>query len=119
MTKGTASAPLRATWVETVIRHPLTPPIALLGAVSAVSWLWIFVGARDMYGPMTGLSAWMMAARWDATRTLLIWMMWAVMMAGMMLPSASRVLLLYGALMRSVPTGGTLFPNVLLLPPRF
>src|SRR5262249_990361 len=92
---------------------PRTPPIALLGVISAVSWLWIFVVARDMYGPMNGPSAWMMA-RWDATHTLLIWMMWAVMMAGMMLPSASRVLLLYGALMRSVPSGGTMLRNVLM-----
>jgi predicted metal-binding membrane protein len=115
MTKATASAPLRATWLETVIRHPRTPPIALLGAISGVSWLWIFVVARDMYGPMKGPSAWMMAARWDATHTLLIWMMWAVMMAAMMLPSASRVLLLYGALMRSGPSGGTMSRNVLML----
>ncbi|HZM96575.1 MAG TPA: DUF2182 domain-containing protein [Vicinamibacterales bacterium] len=110
MMKSTDSAPVRPTWVETVIRHPNTPAIVLLGAISAVSWLWI-VAVAQMYGP----GAWMMAARWDATHALLIWIMWAVMMSGMMLPSASRVLLLYGALMRSVPGAETVSRNVLML----
>jgi predicted metal-binding membrane protein len=56
--------------------------------------------ARDMYGPMTGPSAWMMTATWDLRYTLLIWAMWGVMMAGMMLPSASPMLLLYGTTAR-------------------
>jgi PAS domain S-box-containing protein len=77
--------------------------MVLFCAITAVSWLWIFAMSLDLYGPMNGLSMWMMVARWDATHALLTWMMWAVMMAGMMLPSASRVLLLYGALMPSMP----------------
>jgi predicted metal-binding membrane protein len=42
----------------------------------------------------------MMAATWDAPRIALLWAMWAVMMAGMMLPSAAPTLLLYGAAAR-------------------
>ena len=56
--------------------------------------------ARDMYGPMTGASAWMMTLRWDVRHVLLLWAMWAVMMVGMMLPSAAPMLLLYGAAAR-------------------
>ena len=56
--------------------------------VTLVSWTWIVVMARDMYGPMTGASAWMMTPTWDATHLLLLWAMWAVMMTGMMLPTA-------------------------------
>ena len=56
--------------------------------------------ARDMYGPMTGASAWMMTREWDARHLFLLWAMWAVMMAGMMLPSAAPLLLLYGAAAR-------------------
>ena len=56
--------------------------------------------ARDMYGPMTGASAWMMTAVWDVPHLLLLWAMWAVMMAGMMLPSAAPMLLLYGGVAR-------------------
>jgi predicted metal-binding membrane protein len=56
--------------------------------------------ARDMYGPMTGASAWMMTREWDARHVFLLWAMWAVMMAAMMLPSAAPFLLLYGAAAR-------------------
>src|SRR5690606_27310545 len=63
--------------------------------------------ARDMYGPMTGASAWMMRSRWDAPHLFLLWLMWAVMMAAMMLPSAAPLLLLYhGALSRRHAPGG-------------
>jgi predicted metal-binding membrane protein len=61
--------------------------------------------ARDMYGPMTGASAWMMTLRWDARHVLLLWAMWAVMMAGMMLPSAAPMLLLYGVAARRRSVG--------------
>jgi predicted metal-binding membrane protein len=57
--------------------------------------------ARDMYGPMTGPSAWMMTVTWDAPRLLLLWAMWAAMMAGMMLPSAAPLLILYARAMRN------------------
>ena len=50
--------------------------------------------ARDMYGPMTGASAWMMTPVWDAPHLLLLWAMWAVMMTAMMLPSAAPMLAL-------------------------
>jgi len=49
-----------------------------------------------MYGPMTGASAWMMTPHWDAPHLLLLWVMWAVMMTAMMLPSAAPMILLLG-----------------------
>ncbi|MGQ0732857.1 MAG: DUF2182 domain-containing protein [Acidobacteriota bacterium] len=48
--------------------------------------------ALDMYGAMTGPSAWMMPATWSVTYLWWLWVMWAVMMAGMMLPSALPML---------------------------
>jgi predicted metal-binding membrane protein len=60
--------------------------------------------ARDMYGPMTGASAWMMTPVWDAPHLALLWAMWAVMMVGMMLPSASPMLLLYATVARRSAT---------------
>jgi predicted metal-binding membrane protein len=72
----------------------------LLVLLPALCWLWIVVMARDMYGPMTGASSWMMTADWDVPHLLLLWAMWTVMMAGMMLPSASPLVLLYGAMVR-------------------
>ena len=73
---------------------------AVLSIATALCWLWIVPMARDMYGSMTGPSAWMMAGAWDTKFVLLLWAMWAVMMAGMMLPSAASMLLLYATLAR-------------------
>jgi len=72
------------------------------GIVAAIvlAWAWIVPMARDMYGPMTGASAWMMRSTWDTPHLLLLWLMWAVMMAAMMLPSAVPLLLLYDGVLR-------------------
>ena len=70
-----------------------TPVILLLILLPLVCWAWIVAMARDMYGPMTGASAWMMTPRWDAPHLGLLWAMWAVMMIGMMLPSATPLIL--------------------------
>jgi predicted metal-binding membrane protein len=76
------------------------PLVVLLILVPVVSWGWIVVMARDMYGPMTGASAWMMTPRWDAAHLALLWAMWAVMMVAMMLPSAAPMILLAGGAAR-------------------
>jgi predicted metal-binding membrane protein len=65
-----------------------------------LGWAWIVPMARDMYGPMTGASAWMLRSTWDTPHLLLLWLMWAVMMAAMMLPSAVPLLLLYDGVLR-------------------
>ena len=88
------------TRLELVLGADRTPLVVLLILVPLVCWSWIVVMARDMYGPMTGASAWMMTLQWDARHVLLLWAMWAVMMAGMMLPSAAPMLLLYGVAAR-------------------
>ena len=85
------------TILESALQCERAPAVVLLVLLPAVSWLWIIVMARDMYGPMTGASAWMMTLDWDLRHLLLLWAMWAVMMTGMMLPSASPLVLLYGA----------------------
>jgi predicted metal-binding membrane protein len=100
MEGSTASGEGPATVLESALRHDRTPAIVLLIALPLVSSLWIVVMARDMYGSMTGASAWMMTTQWDLLHLLLLWAMWAVMMAGMMLPSASPLLLLYGVAAR-------------------
>ncbi|MGH8017492.1 MAG: DUF2182 domain-containing protein [Opitutaceae bacterium] len=59
--------------------------------------------ARDMYGDMTGASAWMMTDKRDVTHLVLLFIMWVVMMAGMMLPSAIPVVLQYAQVIRGGP----------------
>jgi predicted metal-binding membrane protein len=88
------------TAIESALRDNRTPAVVVLIVLPLVSWMWIAVMARDMYGPMTGASAWMMTAVWDVRHLTLLWAMWAVMMLGMMLPSASPMLLLFGGIAR-------------------
>lgn len=76
-----------------------------LAVAIALCWAWIVPMARDMYGSMTGPSAWMMTDTWDFTHLALLFAMWAVMMAGMMLPSAAPTLLLYAGVVRKSPDG--------------
>ena len=81
-------------------RERLTVLAGLAGAIG-LSWLWLVPASRDMYGAMDGLSAWMMQADWDARYFLLVFLMWAVMMVGMMLPSAAPAILLYASVMKN------------------
>jgi len=90
---------------ETVVRHERRVLTAALVAVPLLCAAWIVPMARDMYGAMSGPSAWMMTGVWDARHTSLLVAMWIVMMIGMMLPSVAPVLLLYAGVMRSSPEG--------------
>ena len=80
--------------------------IVLAGLVVAtvVAWAWIAPMALDMYGAMTGPSAWMMTPVWDGRHVALLFAMWTVMMIGMMLPSAAPTILLYVAVVRRTDT---------------
>ena len=80
--------------IERVLRYPRALLIFVLIVATGLSWTWIALMATDMYGSMSGPSAWMMAGVWDAPHVALLWAMWAVMMAAMMLPSAAPILLL-------------------------
>src|SRR5688572_18963835 len=88
------------TAVEAALVQPRASLVAVLVALPLACWIWVIAMARDMYGPMSGASAWMMTVAWDAPRLFLLWAMWAAMMAGMMLPTIAPMLLLYGGAMR-------------------
>jgi len=79
------------------MRERSWPLVALLIMVPAICLSWIAILSRDMNGPMSGASAWLMMPRWDLPHVALLWLMWAVMMTGMMLPSAAPMILLVGA----------------------
>ena len=80
--------------------------------VTALCWAWIAPMALDMYGSMSGSSAWMMTKRWDLSHQLLLFAMWAVMMIGMMLPSVAPALFLYASVIRKSPEGQSVTPRV-------
>jgi predicted metal-binding membrane protein len=88
------------TAIESIVRHDRRVLGSTIVLVPLLCWMWIVPMARDMYGPMTGPSAWMMTPVWDFRHTALLATMWIVMMVGMMIPSASPTLLLYASVVR-------------------
>ena len=96
---------LAGTTLEALLRRDRWLVGGALAAATVLCWAWIVPMARDMYGPMTGASAWMMAGTWDFKHLSLLFAMWVVMMAGMMLPSAAPALLIYGGVIRKSPDG--------------
>lgn len=106
MSSAEGSAPAaRPTPLESLLRRDRRLVGAALVVAIVLCWAWIVPMAIDMYGTMTGPSAWMMTDNWDATHLTLLFAMWVVMMAGMMLPSAAPALLIYAAVVRKSPVG--------------
>jgi predicted metal-binding membrane protein len=83
-----------------------------LVVVTGLSWAWIVPMARDMYGSMQGSAAWMLTDTWDFTHLALLFAMWTVMMAGMMLPSAAPAVLLYAGVIRKSAAAGRVTAHV-------
>lgn len=100
-------APASPTAVEALLRRERLSYLAGPLAAAALAWLWLIPAALDMYGSMSGLSMWMMAAHWDLRYGALIFLMWTVMMAAMMLPSLAPALLLYGGICRADRAAGS------------
>lgn len=101
-----SEAPLSPTAVEALLGNERLVFLAGPFAAAALAWAWLVPAALDMYGSMNGLSAWMMGAQWDLGYGTLIFAMWTVMMAAMMLPSLAPALLLYGGICRSDAANG-------------
>ncbi len=95
--------------LEAVARHDRRVTIAGLAAVIALSWVYLgFMAVAD------GSAAMDMASP-PALNTVALTMtfvMWTVMMAGMMLPSAAPTILLYAALVRKNGERGSILPGV-------
>jgi predicted metal-binding membrane protein len=87
--------------VEAVLSRPYQTLVVVVALLPLACWAWVVAMARDMYGPMTGASAWMMTVTWDTPRLVLLWAMWAAMMAGMMLPTITPLLMLYARAVRN------------------
>lgn len=92
--------PVRARLLAALGRERVVLALVLC-LVAAVSWAWIVAMARDISGAGDGAAAWMMTRSWDAPHLFLLWGMWAVMMAAMMLPSAFPIMLLYARAARA------------------
>lgn len=79
---------------------------ALLG-VTVLAWLYLV----DMAGGMAGMGsggAMMEIDAWGLRDAILMFAMWAVMMLGMMVPTAAPMALVYAAVARKAARGGTI-----------
>jgi predicted metal-binding membrane protein len=74
--------------------------VAALCAVVGLSWAYLLTGAGMESHPMDGMSMPTMRAQWSAGYFVLMAVMWSVMMAAMMLPSAAPMILLHASIYR-------------------
>lgn len=88
--------------LRALLQHDRILVLAGLLAVILLAWGWLLLGAgiemeqMDMGGGQVML----MAPEWSASYAVVIFLMWAIMMVAMMLPSAAPAILLAAALMR-------------------
>lgn len=95
----------KGTPLEALLRRDRWLVGGSLAIAVALCWAWLVPMGRDMYGAMDGAAAWMMTENWDFPHLMLLFAMWVVMMAGMMLPSAAPALLIYAGVIRKSPDG--------------
>ena len=100
------------TAIEALARRDRYVVIAGLAAIAGLAWLYLFylVARMDMGGmEMGGMQAAMpMLKPWTATDAILMFVMWAVMMAAMMIPSAAPMILLHAAILKKRDDGTSL-----------
>jgi predicted metal-binding membrane protein len=80
-------------------RTRLLVPVGLV-VITALCWAYLLLLSVRM-GNMKSPFAMPMSASWTRTDAVLMWTMWAVMMAGMMLPSAAPMITAYATSVRS------------------
>jgi predicted metal-binding membrane protein len=91
-----------------VLRHDRLLVVSALLVVVALSWTYLYLltgtGAgmlQEMGAMLMPMSMSMEPAPWTLPHAVLVFAMWAVMMAAMMLPSAAPMILLYGTIARN------------------
>ena len=74
-----------------------------LGGITLLSWLYLYSMASSMSMPMGAMQIQPRSAHYF----LMMFLMWAIMMVGMMLPSVAPTVLIYAAIARKAATGNT------------
>jgi predicted metal-binding membrane protein len=80
---------------------------AALAGITILAWAYLLDMARDMSSPNGLCMAAMQMPRWTAGYFWMMCWMWAVMMVGMMVPSAAPMILIYAAVARQAQRHGT------------
>lgn len=99
--------------IEAVLRRDRGVVVASLAAIAALAWFYLWRDAQAMAQmDMPGMAAGAMSHPGGAVAFVLTFVMWAIMMVGMMLPSAAPTVLLYAALARKHGERGSVLPAV-------
>lgn len=99
--------------IEATLRHDRRVVTVSLIMVIALAWLYLWRDAQAMsHMAMPGMSMEGMSHTSGAGTLAFTFVMWTVMMIGMMLPSAAPTVLLYGALVRKNGERGNVLPAV-------
>jgi predicted metal-binding membrane protein len=107
---GVAGSPLDR-GLEATVRRDRAAVVATLAVLVVLAWVYLWrdaasMGAMESMEGMAGMS--MDSSPWrDAA---LMFVMWSVMMVGMMLPSAAPAILLYTAMVRRNSERGNVLP---------
>ncbi len=89
--------------VDSVVRRDRRIVALSLVGVTILAWLYLVLGAADMDSAMARNTS------WDARHLVLTFWMWVVMMVGMMLPSASPMILMFARINRDHRSSGEPF----------
>ena len=79
--------------------------VACLFIVIALSWLYLFNMAADMDAMHLAMPD-MSVKAWDMSYALMMFLMWSIMMVGMMLPSVIPAVLIYQGIVRKAASEG-------------
>ena len=95
--------------LESVLRRDRAVVLAAIAATALLAWLYLLrlAAAGDMGAAMAGMA--MAAPAWTLLDALFIFLMWTVMMVGMMIPAAAPMLLIYAGVARQANARGTPF----------
>lgn len=98
------ASPAQPSLLEATLRRDKYIVLAGLAAITLLSWAYLFYLAQDM-GDMKDMSDMVMSGGsigvgWGPVGIVLTFLMWAVMMVGMMVPSASPMILAFANINR-------------------
>ena len=85
-----------------------------LALVVGLSWLYLWREAQSMSAMPMGMSSAGSTSAWSVDSIVLTFLMWTVMMAGMMLPGAAPAILLYASVLRRNAARGVVLGAVWL-----
>ena len=77
-----------------------------LGGITLLSWFYLIAMANDMAMP-PGFDMIMKVRQWNADYFVMMFLMWAIMMVGMMIPSVAPTVMIYAAIERKAARQGT------------